>query len=119
MLKKCFVIVSLFLGIFIANNSGQLISNAYAERVYCTTFNGKDYYIETDELSGTRSGLTYVGVYVSDGRHNKWCFEPPMGKHKYWRYTIEGTGESHKNVNDNKVANDILYVTLIEKEKMR
>ncbi|MBR1885288.1 MAG: hypothetical protein IJ812_02660 [Schwartzia sp.] len=117
-MSRKFGVVSLyFFSLFILYGICGQLPIINAERVYCTTFNGSDYYIETNELSGTRSGLTYVGVYVSDGRHQRWCFEPPMLTNKYWRYTIEGTGESRKIVNDSKVANDILYVTLIEKEK--
>lgn len=94
-------------------------STASAERVYCTTHNNNDYYIETDELSGTRSGLTYVGVYLSNGEHYTWVFDSfKEWTYDYWKGGMGGSGRGWRKVSESKVANDILYVTLNEKKKM-
>ena len=98
-------------------------STVNAERVYCSTSEkGFDFFIETDELSGTRSGLTYVGVYTNRGDHATWCFQEWDGEYSYqWWYGGMNSSSQPtpwKKVKEYKLANDILYVALREKAKM-
>ena len=99
-------------------------STVNAERVYCSTSDkGFDFFIETDELSGTRSGLTYVGVYTNRGDHSTWCFQYWTGEYMYQNW-LGGMNSSNqpspwRYLKDYPLANDILYVTLKEKTKLR
>lgn len=120
MWKKFLIVFTMAIVGYFANGVYGSIPQASAERVYATTYNGVDYYIETDELSGTRSGMTYVGVYMTDGRYYTWCFD----SYREWKYSYwpGGMGNARQStgwklVKDSKVANDILYVALIEKKK--
>ena len=122
MLKKLSVIAFLLLSIFVVDGTGDQLPKVHASRVFCSTYENKDYYIETDELSGTRSGLTYIGVYGSDGSHYSWCFSHTSQRgweYEYWPYGEQYSKRKVKGkVSDSQLANDVLYITLQEKENM-
>ena len=88
---------------------------SYAERIYCSTYNGVDYYIENTEKNSKR-GLYEIGVYGSDGDHMHFTFRNrrDLGG---WRYNIYNsrvypTFDEWQYVEDNELANDVLYATL-------
>lgn len=122
MLKKISVIAFLLLSIFVVEGTYDQLPTVHASRVFCSTYKSKDYYIETDELSGTRSGLTYVGVYRSDDAHYTWCFSYTSQRgweYEYWTYGVQNSKNKVRGkVSDSQLANDILYITLQEKENM-
>lgn len=95
-------------------------SVADAKQVYCSTKNGIHYFVETDEITKTRSELRYVGVYTDHGEHTTWLFENWKGEYKYtfWQGGLGDMGKTKtpwKYVKDSPLANDILYVALKER----
>ena len=112
------VFTKLLLAGFVTFTVAYTLSNfsvASAEQIYCSTKDNTDYYVETNEVSGTASGLKYAGVYTTNGKHYTYCFQPYNGwEYKYW---LGGRGSGSKETGWRKVeysqlANDILYVTL-------
>jgi len=121
-MKKFLVTFAIALAAFATNGIYGSITPVYAEQYYATTYRGVDYYVESDEVSGTRSGLTYAGVYMSNGEYYTWCFDSYKSwKYKYWPGGIGSMSQATgwKPVSESQVANDILYVALNIKASKR
>lgn len=121
MLKKFLAIFIISIAAFTTNGIYGSVPSASAEQVYASSTAEADWYVESNEISGTRSGLTYAGVYTSEGEHFTFCFDGYKGwKFQYWRGGIGS--QSHRSswipVSKNQLANDILYVALNLKENM-
>ena len=113
-----FIRCALFLGVFSALCFAPTITNA--ARIYCSTdSNSDDWYVETSAISGTRSKLTYSQTYSSSGKHLYWTFQNWHGEYEYKVSTSNDGSGNWRKVKDNQLANDVLYVTMIEKKKMR
>lgn len=93
-------------------------NTSYAEDIYCGTHNGYDYYVDSNNKSGTRSGLKYIGVKRSDGSYYQYCFSHynNVWEYNYWAGKIMAHSKSaydkFQPVAGNRLANDILYTLL-------
>ncbi len=111
MLKKVLLIVAAI--IMLQNVCFSF--GALPEEQYCSTSDGYDYYV-TGILKPHNPGLYYADVRKSDGTEYRYTFSynPPNNTYSY-HYTYR---TSSKNVlgsgfvNENQLANDILYVTM-------
>jgi len=117
-MKKFLVTFAIALAVFATNSIYGSITPASAEQVYASTVDGIDWYVESDEVSGTRSGLTYAGVYASSGDHVNYCFDSYKGwKYQFWRDGMQPS--LWMPLSRSQLANDILYVALNIKASKR
>ncbi len=96
-------------------------SISYAERIYCSTYNGVDYAIERNELTSSSNGLLEIGVYGSDGDYLRYGFRhKSSGEWKYclFKSRVYPATDGFQPVSDNQLANDVLYAILQADERI-
>jgi len=114
MKRACsFIFKSLIMTVFLIAMSVITPATASAQNFqWCSSDGTYDFFLDADSFGGTRSGLTYVNVFRSDGLKIGFCFEHFRD---VWKYNIS-EGPYRTNgfvpVSSSRFANDVLYLTL-------
>lgn len=110
-MKKFFQMFVLTLAV-VVGGSFVGTGTASAEQIFCSHYDGDAFYLDLDSFSGTRSGLTYVDVYRGDCYKVEFCFQYWKGEWTYNVYKGVYKTNGFVPVSSDKLANDVLYLTL-------